>query len=80
VRAVEEVIRTGYGFILAFFGSVPDEMRGFFRSIRYGPDNPDFFFTPLRFRFEEKGEGRDLERRGQQLDHQRRGCFLIAGS
>ncbi len=79
LRAVEEAIRTGYGFLLAFFGSVPDEMRRIFQE-HFGMvhDNPDFSFTPLRIPFGGKKEsGWIMERRGNRWNT-RDGAFLYS--
>jgi acyl-CoA reductase-like NAD-dependent aldehyde dehydrogenase len=67
-EAVEELTRTRYGFLVAFFGSPPQGGRGLFLE-HFGMvyDNPDFFFTPLRLPFGGKKEsGWILERRGSR--------------
>jgi acyl-CoA reductase-like NAD-dependent aldehyde dehydrogenase len=68
LQTVEELTRTRYGFLLAFFGSPPQGGRGlFFEHFGMVHDNPDFFFTPLRLPFGGKKEsGWILERRGSQ--------------
>jgi len=67
-EAVQELTRTRYGFLLAFFGSPPQGARELFRD-HFGMvhDNPDFFFTPLRLPFGgKKDSGWILERQGGQ--------------
>ena len=63
---VQELTRTRYGFLLAFFGSPSQQARKTFQK-HFGMvhDNPDFHFTPLRLPFGGKKEsGWILERRG----------------
>ncbi len=77
--AVQELIATRYGFLLAFFGSVSDETRGVFNK-QFGMvhDNPDFFFAPLRAPFGGKKEsGWIIERRGNRWTT-RDGTFLYS--
>jgi acyl-CoA reductase-like NAD-dependent aldehyde dehydrogenase len=76
---VQELIRTRYGFLLAFFGSPPEGGRELFHE-HFGMvhDNPDFFFTPLRLPFGGKKEsGWILERRGQHWNT-RDGAFIYS--
>jgi acyl-CoA reductase-like NAD-dependent aldehyde dehydrogenase len=79
VEAVEELTRTRYGFLLAFFGSPPQGGRElFFEHFGMVHDNPDFFFTPLRLPFGGKKEsGWILERRSGQWVA-RDGAFLYS--
>jgi acyl-CoA reductase-like NAD-dependent aldehyde dehydrogenase len=78
-RAVQEVIRTRYGFLLAFFGSTfPDALSLFDENFGMVHDNPEFFFTPLRHPFGGKKEsGWIVERRGS-LWTTRDGGFLYS--
>jgi acyl-CoA reductase-like NAD-dependent aldehyde dehydrogenase len=67
-QAVQELIRTRYGFLAAFFGSPPEEapvlLRNHFGMVH---DNPDFLFTPLRLPFGgRKDSGWILERIGDR--------------
>lgn len=76
-QAVQQVIRTRYGFLLAFFGTPPDHARTLFHE-HFGMvhDNPDFDFTPLRLPFGGKKEsGWILERQNDQWI-ERDGAFL----
>lgn len=78
-EALQELIRTRYGFLLAFFGSPPERGREHFHE-HFGMvhDNPDFFFTPLRLPFGGKKEsGWILERRGDQWNT-RDGAFIYS--
>jgi acyl-CoA reductase-like NAD-dependent aldehyde dehydrogenase len=78
-EVVQELIRTRYGFLLAFFGSPPEGGRKLFHE-HFGMvhDNPDFFFTPLRLPFGgKKQSGWILERRGDQWDT-RDGAFIYS--
>ncbi|MBW2073072.1 MAG: aldehyde dehydrogenase family protein [Deltaproteobacteria bacterium] len=74
--AVQELIQTRYGFLLAFFGTPPEHGRRLFHQ-HFGMvhDNPQFFFTPLRLPFGgKKASGWILERRGEEwLERERRG-------
>jgi len=63
---VQELTRTRYGFLLAFYGSPSQGARETFQQ-HFGMvhDNPDFKFTPLRLPFGGKKEsGWILERQG----------------
>jgi acyl-CoA reductase-like NAD-dependent aldehyde dehydrogenase len=78
-EAVQEIIRTRYGFLLAFFGSPPEGGPELFHE-HFGMvhDNPDFFFTPLRLPFGGKKEsGWILERQGHQWNT-RDGAFIYS--
>jgi acyl-CoA reductase-like NAD-dependent aldehyde dehydrogenase len=78
-EVVQELIRTRYGFLLAFFGSPPEGGSDLFRQ-NFGMvhDNPDFFFTPLRLPFGGKKEsGWILERRDEGW-HSRDGAFIYS--
>lgn len=78
-RAIEEVVRTRYGFLLAFFGSVRQDTRAIFND-HFGMvhDNPDFLFTPLRIPFGGKKEsGWIMEKRGGRWAL-RDGAFLYS--
>ncbi|UCG13131.1 MAG: aldehyde dehydrogenase [Deltaproteobacteria bacterium] len=78
-EVVRELIQTRYGFLLAFFGSPPEEARNLF-DLHFGMihDNPDFFFTPLRLPFGgKKSSGWILERHGKDWI-ERDGAFLYS--
>lgn len=76
-QAVQELIQTRYGFLLAFFGTPSAQARDLFHE-HFGMvhDNPDFYFTPLRLPFGGKKEsGWILERQaGKWIE--RDGAFL----
>jgi acyl-CoA reductase-like NAD-dependent aldehyde dehydrogenase len=77
--AVEEAIRTRYGFLLAFFGTPPEGGRELFRS-HFGMvhENPSFLFTPLRLPFGgKKSSGWILERTGNHWN-ERDGAFIYS--
>lgn len=77
--AVNEAVRTRYGFLLAFFGSPSTHHKALFRD-NFGMvyDNPDFLMTPLRLPFGGKKEsGWILERVGSEWTH-REGAFLYS--
>jgi acyl-CoA reductase-like NAD-dependent aldehyde dehydrogenase len=77
--AVSELVETRYGFLLAFFGSPTEPIKGLFHST-FGMvhDNPDFTFTPLRLPFGGKnGSGWILERKGDGYI-ERDGAFLYS--
>ena len=74
---VRHLIRTRYGFLLAFFGTPSSEDREQFHA-HFGMvhDNPNFFFTPLRLPFGgKKQSGWILERNGDSW-LERDGAFL----
>jgi acyl-CoA reductase-like NAD-dependent aldehyde dehydrogenase len=75
--AVQELIRTRYGFLLAYFGTPPDGARALFdQSFGMVHANPDFFFTPLRLPFGgRKASGWILERTANGW-RERDGAFL----
>jgi acyl-CoA reductase-like NAD-dependent aldehyde dehydrogenase len=76
-QAVQELIQTRYGFLLAFFGTPPDGARTLFHK-HFGMvhDNPEFFFTPLRLPFGgRKASGWILERSARGWI-ERDGAFL----
>lgn len=76
-QAAQELIRTRYGFLLAFFGTPSAQVRDMFHA-HFGMvhDNPDFYFTPLRLPFGGKKEsGWILERQGDKWI-ERDGAFL----
>jgi acyl-CoA reductase-like NAD-dependent aldehyde dehydrogenase len=78
-QAVQELIRTRYGFLLAYFGTPPDGAKSLFDD-NFGMvhDNPDFFFTPLRLPFGgRKASGWILERAAQGWK-ERDGAFLYS--
>lgn len=77
--AVREVIRTRYGFLLAYFGTPPEGAEKLF-SENFGMvyPNPDFEFTPLRRPFGGRKEsGWILERCGAEWV-ERDGGFLYS--
>jgi betaine-aldehyde dehydrogenase len=77
--AVSELVETRYGFLLAFFGTPTEPVKGLFHST-FGMvhDNPDFTFTPLRLPFGGKnGSGWILERKGNEYI-ERDGAFLYS--
>ena len=78
-KAVSELVQTRYGFLLAFFGSLSEQIRMRFHD-NFGMvhDNPDFTFTPLRLPFGGKHEsGWILERKGDQYI-ERDGAFFYS--
>jgi len=77
--AVREVVQTRYGFLLAYFGTPPEDApRRFAENFGMVHDNPDFEFTPLRLPFGGRKEsGWILERRGREWV-QRDGAFLYS--
>lgn len=77
--AVREVLGTRYGFLVAYFGTPPEDApRLFSENFGMVHDNPDFEFTPLRLPFGGKKEsGWILERRGAQWV-ERDGAFLYS--
>ncbi len=77
--AVQELIRTRYGFLLAYFGTPPDGARVLFdQSFGMVHANPDFFFTPLRLPFGgRKASGWILERTANGW-RERDGAFLYS--
>jgi hypothetical protein len=77
--SVQELIRTRYGFLLAYFGSPPGEAEPLFRE-HFGMvlGNPDFLFMPLRVPFGgRKASGWILERRGDTWV-ERDGAFIYS--
>jgi acyl-CoA reductase-like NAD-dependent aldehyde dehydrogenase len=77
--AVSELVETRYGFLLAFFGTPTEPIKGLFHST-FGMvhDNPDFTYTPLRLPFGGKnGSGWILERKGDGYI-ERDGAFLYS--
>lgn len=77
--AVQEVTRTRYGFLLAYFGNPPEgSEKLFFENFGMVHANPDFVFTPLRLPFGGRKEsGWILERRGADWV-ERDGAFLYS--
>jgi acyl-CoA reductase-like NAD-dependent aldehyde dehydrogenase len=78
-EAASELLQTRYGFLLAFFGSPPEQIKALFNS-HFGMvhDNPDFTFTPLRLPFGGKNEsGWILERKADDYI-ERDGAFLYS--
>jgi aldehyde dehydrogenase (NAD+) len=78
-QAVQELIATRYGFLLAYFGTPPDGARTLMdQNFGMVHDNPDFFFTPLRLPFGgRKGSGWILERTAEGWT-ERDGAFLYS--
>ena len=76
---VQELIQTRYGFLVAFFGSAPEEAkRLLLRHFGMVHDNPDFQFTPLRLPFGgKKDSGWILERQADKWI-ERDGAFLYS--
>jgi acyl-CoA reductase-like NAD-dependent aldehyde dehydrogenase len=77
--SVQELIRTRYGFLLAYFGSAPGDAESLFRE-HFGMvlGNPDFLFMPLRIPFGgKKASGWILERRGNAWV-ERDGAFIYS--
>ena len=77
--AVERLVSTRYGFLLAFFGTPPAGVRERFRT-NFGMvhENPSFFFTPMRLPFGGKKEsGWILERNGEGWS-ERDGAFIYS--
>ncbi|MGE5310196.1 MAG: aldehyde dehydrogenase family protein, partial [Nitrospirota bacterium] len=77
--SVQELIQTQYGFLLAYFGSPPDDALPLFRE-HFGMvlDNPDFLFMPLRVPFGgRKASGWILERHGDTWV-ERDGAFIYS--
>jgi acyl-CoA reductase-like NAD-dependent aldehyde dehydrogenase len=75
--SVRELIQTRYGFLVAYFGSPPDDALHLFRE-HFGMvlDNPDFLFMPLRVPFGgRKASGWILERAGERWV-ERDGAFI----
>jgi acyl-CoA reductase-like NAD-dependent aldehyde dehydrogenase len=78
-EAVQDLIQTRYGFLLAFFGSPPAGGEDLFRQ-HFGMvfDAPDFLFMPLRLPFGgRKASGWILERRGDGW-RERDGAFIYS--
>jgi len=78
-QAVQELTRSRYGFLLAYFGTPPEGSPALFNE-HFGMvyDNPDFFFTPLRLPFGgKKASGWIMERKGSEWVH-RDGGFLYS--
>jgi acyl-CoA reductase-like NAD-dependent aldehyde dehydrogenase len=78
-QAVQELVSTRYGFLLAFFGTPPNGARTLMdQNFGMVHDNPDFFFTPLRLPFGgRKSSGWILERTAQGWK-ERDGAFLYS--
>jgi acyl-CoA reductase-like NAD-dependent aldehyde dehydrogenase len=77
--SVRELIQTRYGFLLAYFGSPPEDAPPLFRE-HFGMvlGNPDFLFMPLRVPFGgRKASGWILERRGDTWV-ERDGAFIYS--
>lgn len=77
--AAGELVKTRYGFLLSFFGSVSEKIKALFYS-HFGMvyDNPDFTFTPLRLPFGgKKASGWILERKGNHWI-ERDGAFIYS--
>jgi acyl-CoA reductase-like NAD-dependent aldehyde dehydrogenase len=77
--AVEQVLRSRYPFLVAWFGSAPPGAREAL-TIKFGMtyDNADFIYTPLRLPFGGKGEsGWIIENRDGQLI-KRDGAFIYS--
>jgi len=77
--SVQELIQTHYGFLLAYFGSPPEDALPVFRE-HFGMvlDNPDFLFMPLRVPFGgRKASGWILERHGDTWV-ERDGAFIYS--
>ena len=77
--SVQELIQTHYGFLLAYFGSPPEDALPVFRE-HFGMvlDNPDFLFMPLRVPFGgRKASGWILERHGDRWV-ERDGAFIYS--
>jgi acyl-CoA reductase-like NAD-dependent aldehyde dehydrogenase len=78
-QAVQELIQTRYGFLLAFFGTPPNGAKTLFHK-HFGMvhDHPDFAFTPLRLPFGgRKASGWILERNTKGWA-ERDGAFLYS--
>lgn len=77
--AVEQLVSTRYGFLLAFFGTPPAGVREKFRA-NFGMvhENPNFLFTPMRLPFGGKKEsGWILEKNGGGWT-ERDGAFIYS--
>jgi acyl-CoA reductase-like NAD-dependent aldehyde dehydrogenase len=77
--AVEQVVRSRYPFLVAWFGTPPPGAReALMEKFGMTYDNPDFLFTPLRLPFGGKGEsGWIIENRGGHL-LKRDGAFIYS--
>ena len=78
-EAAAELVQTRYGFLLAFFGSPPDSIKGLFHTT-FGMvhDNPDFTFTPLRLPFGGKNKSGWILERKEDEYIERDGAFLYS--
>jgi len=78
-EAAAELVQTRYGFLLAFFGSPPDSIKGLFHTT-FGMvhDNPDFTFTPLRLPSGGKNESGWILERKEDEYIERDGAFLYS--
>ncbi|MGB8993119.1 MAG: aldehyde dehydrogenase [Desulfobaccales bacterium] len=77
--AVEQVVRSRYPFLVAWFGSPPPGAKNALTK-KFGMtyDNPDFIFTPLRLPFGGKGDsGWIIENRDGKL-MKRDGAFIYS--
>jgi acyl-CoA reductase-like NAD-dependent aldehyde dehydrogenase len=77
--AVEQVLRSRYPFLVAWFGSPPPgAQEALTKKFGMTYDNPDFIFTPLRLPFGGKGEsGWIIENRDGQMI-KRDGAFIYS--
>jgi len=77
--AVEQVNRTRYGFLLAFFGTPANGSREkFYTNFGMVHENPDFFFTPMRLPFGGKKESGWILERQQGNWFEKDGAFLYS--
>lgn len=78
-EAVEELVQTRYGFLLAYFGTPPESAKMDFHA-HFGMvhDNPDFHFTPLRLPFGGKKESGWILERSNGRWIERDGAFLYS--
>lgn len=78
-EVTRELLLTRYGFLLAYFGNPPEDVRNRFQA-HFGMvyDNPEFFFSPLRIQFGGRKEsGWIIERDGAGWKT-RDGAFLYS--
>lgn len=77
--AVEQLVGTRYGFLLAFFGTPPAGARERFHA-HFGMvhEHPDFFFTPMRLPFGGKKESGWILERNREGWSERDGAFIYS--
>jgi acyl-CoA reductase-like NAD-dependent aldehyde dehydrogenase len=78
-KTVQDVVKTRYGFLVAFFGTPSKTMRQqLYDNFGMVHDNPDFYFTPMRLPFGGKKKSGWILERSEEGWMERDGAFLYS--